>query len=377
MLILFPVMPAPAQAPSPAPAPSPSPAQQPATDPTISIRPVTPEPITLRSKLSLMATGSDASLNALYKKTATLILSGRPLAGIVTQPQEDDIAGVSENGTAVRTRALRMDFFLDRTEANRKAWDEMLRARPEGTLSFTAQASIAADGVVVRPGGPQTTIQVIRPGYLTLALALSAALGLAVILAGRNTGLLRDALLPEARALPGLSPTLRPYSLAQVQLAIWTVVTLASFMIVYLGTGDLNSFPSSALVLLGISSATALAATTINLGRDDPGKDARIAAAATYRALYSADPGNPALAAPREILLGATTRHFLPDILNEDRAPSVHRLQMLAWTLVLAVLYLIETMTQLSLPDLNTNLLALMGISGGVYLGFKFPTPQS
>jgi hypothetical protein len=43
----------------------------------------------------------------------------------------------------------------------------------------------------------------------------------------------------------------------------------------------------------------------------------------------------------------------------------------------LGVIYVIRVNSDLQVPSLGTNLLLLMGISGGVYLGFKLPEQQS
>ena len=52
----------------------------------------------------------------------------------------------------------------------------------------------------------------------------------------------------------------------------------------------------------------------------------------------------------------------------------MHRLQVLLWTFVLGVVFVASVAHVLSMPEFNTTLLALMGISGATYLGFKMPT---
>jgi hypothetical protein len=59
--------------------------------------------------------------------------------------------------------------------------------------------------------------------------------------------------------------------------------------------------------------------------------------------------------------------------LNDEAGMSIHRLQMVVWTLVLAFVFVSEVFQELRMPDLDVSLLALMGVSAGTYLGFKVP----
>jgi len=58
----------------------------------------------------------------------------------------------------------------------------------------------------------------------------------------------------------------------------------------------------------------------------------------------------------------------------DDRgAVALERLQVIVWTLVLSGVFLTSVIWDLTMPDFNTTLLALMGISSGTYLGFRLP----
>jgi hypothetical protein len=64
----------------------------------------------------------------------------------------------------------------------------------------------------------------------------------------------------------------------------------------------------------------------------------------------------------------------LRDILSDKNGVSIHRLQNVLWTLIVGVIYIQFVATQSSLPDetvLTDNLLMLMGISTGAYVGLK------
>ena len=54
-----------------------------------------------------------------------------------------------------------------------------------------------------------------------------------------------------------------------------------------------------------------------------------------------------------------------------------HRFQMMTWTLILGVIFIFGVFQQLAMPKFDATLLALMGISSGTYLGFKWPTAEA
>ena len=46
---------------------------------------------------------------------------------------------------------------------------------------------------------------------------------------------------------------------------------------------------------------------------------------------------------------------------------------MAAWTVVLGLVFIVQVVNDLSMPDFSPTLLGLMGISSGTYIGFKLP----
>jgi hypothetical protein len=54
---------------------------------------------------------------------------------------------------------------------------------------------------------------------------------------------------------------------------------------------------------------------------------------------------------------------------------SLHRCQIILWTLIVLVIYVIKLIGTMHLPDIPDKLLVLMGISGSTYLGFNYPKP--
>jgi hypothetical protein len=65
---------------------------------------------------------------------------------------------------------------------------------------------------------------------------------------------------------------------------------------------------------------------------------------------------------------------FWNDLVTDERgAVALDRFQIVAWTIVLGGIFLYEAVWDLTMPEFNATLLALMGISSGTYLGFKLP----
>jgi hypothetical protein len=139
----------------------------------------------------------------------------------------------------------------------------------------------------------------------------------------------------------------RPYSLARLQMALWTVVIIAGLFLVYLITATIFQIPGSVLVLMGVSGATYLGARVL---------DARnAAAAAPVTAAYP--PGR--------------SRGLWIDIVSDERGVALHRAQMLLWTLVMVGLFLAELFRRLVFVEFDDTMLGLLGISNGAYLALK------
>jgi hypothetical protein len=68
---------------------------------------------------------------------------------------------------------------------------------------------------------------------------------------------------------------------------------------------------------------------------------------------------------------------WFKDITTDLNGTAVHRLQVLCWTLALGVVFIINVYRNLTMPEFNATLLALMGISCAGYVGFKYPEVNS
>jgi len=225
-------------------------------------------------------------------------------------------------------------------------------------------------------------------------------------------------------------------SLARVQMAFWFFLVIAAFLFIWLAIGELPTIPVSILALIGIASGTTLGAAIIDSSKrasaravvESEGKKQTAAdnlktsietkikerkqLETSIKELSSSDPGSlalievkkqqstdlsrtieqlqgelrtikaqlPGLKEKSETARGQQTavssRTFLDDLFSDESGWSFHRVQMGVWTLVLGFVFVGEVMEYLAMPDFDTTLLALMGISSGTYLGFKLPEQQ-
>jgi hypothetical protein len=68
---------------------------------------------------------------------------------------------------------------------------------------------------------------------------------------------------------------------------------------------------------------------------------------------------------------------LLEDLLTEEPGTyDFHRFQILAWTVLLGSVFIAKVIKDKAMPQFDTNLLLLMGISSGAYIGFKVANPR-
>lgn len=229
--------------------------------------------------------------------------------------------------------------------ADGKKWRALLTGDGIAPLRAVTigMANKPADADAVLPRAQAATVPTLEIFNLWLSVLGAAgivAIATGIIMACWNTGLLRDRVpLPGGADQP-------PFSLGRVQMAVWLVLSVGGYLAIWLITGARSGLITPGLLtLLGISGMSGLAARLIDVGTPAPAS--------------------------------ARSAGFFRDIVSEgygaDRSVAVHRLQMLAWTLILGMIFVWTVLTSFSFPDFDSNLLLLMGISSGTYIGFKFP----
>jgi hypothetical protein len=73
----------------------------------------------------------------------------------------------------------------------------------------------------------------------------------------------------------------------------------------------------------------------------------------------------------------AKTKGFLTDIMSDENGISIHRFQMVGWTIILTFVLVYGVRTNLTMPEFSETLLTLMGISSGTYVTLRVPEKHS
>jgi hypothetical protein len=143
-------------------------------------------------------------------------------------------------------------------------------------------------------------------------------------------------------------------SLSLFQIFIWTVITVWGLLYVYIVTGSLLSLTTEMMALLGIAGAGSVLARWISTS----GADGSSRAASTT---------------PKR------TSVSLWEILSSDGRFDLLKLQLLVFTLTIAIYVVWRIADTAAFPALDTNTLLLLGVSQGVYIGGKLAgsTPLS
>ena len=237
-------------------------------------------------------------------------------------------------------------FRLARTAADKAVWTDLLGAPPiagerEVAIGLMLDATHRLPAEAKFPA--KVTLAIFSPLRLAAGGALIAVALVAFIYLARNTDIVRD-----SRPAVLQAGERRPYSLARCQMAFWFFLVLAGFFLIWLITGDYNGIVTEqTLVLVGISAATGAFSVAI---------DSNKGAATPQWPIHTS---------------------FFDDLLTDVNGIALHRYQMLVWTIALGIIFLYSAYQTLATPDFDANLLTLLGVSSGTYLGFKFPEKQS
>ncbi|MDZ4814122.1 MAG: hypothetical protein SGI99_16160 [Pseudomonadota bacterium] len=274
------------------------------------------------------------------------------------------------------------DQSNDDEEHNRESWSTFLRDNEsccQSALHLKEMNVAIAIAIGTRPAaalGPSQNIQfrvedrsVVAWTFWVLLIVFVLGYGLCI----RSPTLLRDA--------PGGS-----YSLAKSQMAFWGLVVALCFSGVWFVIGTMELIPNEVLILLGISALTGwlapIAGTTsmTNAMADLNTQQQHVLRAAANANAQLQDTAEHAakLQSINDSMLRTAARAhlqriegFLRDICSDGNGIGVHRVQAVAWTLILGVVFVCEVTTVISMPVFSTNLLLLLGISNGTYLTMK------
>lgn len=147
----------------------------------------------------------------------------------------------------------------------------------------------------------------------------------------------------------------RPYSFSRVQLAWWTLIIISSVISIIIVRGDMPTFNTSTLYLLGISSATTIGATLIDIN-DKSTLD------------------------PADLAQNMKGQDLFIDILSDKNGINIHRFQTVVFNIIFGVWFIISVLNKIGsagiklddiLPVIADRNLILLGVSSGVYAALK------
>lgn len=251
---------------------------------------------------------------------------------------------------AVNLRAATVQFHLRITPDNRTTWTHLLSPLVfERAVRFSVGLELQDpfDTDFTLEGRP-ATLKVLDPLWLALALAVVVVFGGAFCVLAARTGLLMERV-----AGTQASPDTLRFSLAKVQLAVWFFVVFSTFLAIWLATGNFNTINSSIVATLGISAGTALGDAYLKSARP-----------MSESAHASAQPVS---------LPDRGPARFVRELVSDGEGYSIYRLQMLAWTVALVIVFLADVYYDLVMPSFGPELLYLLGVSSGTYVAHRVP----
>ena len=152
-----------------------------------------------------------------------------------------------------------------------------------------------------------------------------------------------------------LSYQKRTISVSKTQILIWTLVTIFGIIYVHRVSAAFLDITPQVLILLGMGGITAIFAkyqATRNGADDQPTPQ-----------------GEEATAEEQEP--GQATSESKPSTFKNGK-DDIFKFQMLSFTFLTAIIVFLEILKNNAFPVLPENLIVVMGISNGVYLGNKF-----
>jgi hypothetical protein len=351
----------------------------------------------LRDWLAVVLKGDTSSLDL---TKAVLVLNGVPITGMTPSRYTNDNKAVI--------------FHLIRTTDNHDAWATVLGSPNDWTRKVTVTlqfpSTTATGGAQIVGGATASTtfqLRLMSLGWLSLGSVVLLAVVAGVWYLAKTSSLLKDSLLPQ------LPPELQTFSLGRCQMAWWSVLIVGAFLFLLTLLWDYNTVTAQALVLMGISAATAVFAVQVDASKDSPigrtnenlqaldlhswddvkklKKKIEETDAARSRLKSAAVPDAFEIAKLEDQLITLNnkkrtyddakatfkTQGFWKDITTDVNGPALHRLQVVVWTVILGGVFVAGVYRDLAMPEFSPTLLALMGVANGAYLGFKFPEQQS
>jgi len=319
---------------------------------------VIPDTIRLGKDLKIGIYKLPAFIDAAAKsnQTITLYLNDLAIKGIVPE---------------VDTRTHTLSFRLKRTDDSKENWNQLLgKCLTEWTRNVSV--TVGLDKGTTISSDRKVNLSIISATGFIFWLLFLMIVGFIFLRYAYCSAILRN-YGPDS-----------PYSLAYTQIAFWFFLVLFSYVFIWLASGEWNSIPDSILVLLGIATGTLLGARVIDDNKLTSlrTKNEELQTQLSALQAQASPPADQVSLLQSQIktnndaivrLLSLKSEGFLNDILNDINGPSIHRLQMVVWTLTFGCIFCFKVYQNLAMPEFSSTQLALIGISSGTYLGFKLP----
>lgn len=278
------------------------------------------------------------------------------------------LGGTKMPGTPLTPGDGTLSFRLERQSDSVdgvRAWNAVMREILADD-DHAIRVGVADDKGTLAMAGGKTPFAV-SSHRLAWSLLVCAAVIAVLIWLGRVTGW---AWVRDSYALPDGVATRRemPFSLGRSQMLFWTVIVLTAWLLVGLAAGDWAGFNESSWILMGVGAGTVLGSVSTGM---PPVLEKLIAA---YRTAQEAQPPDIAAieAAAAALRKEVCSRSWWSDVSSDyGEIQGLHRMQSLLFTVLIGGYFLIQAYLHGAMPDLSTNVLALLGISGGAYVGFK------
>lgn len=238
-------------------------------------------------------------------------------------------------------------FFMPNEGDVTKLWDYLMDSRGKdeffeknvsvsiGLESLDTLERTALDPIPTKidgkPGRTYTLI-LVHKGWFGACIVVLIALIVFFIVVASRTDMLRDTGPPPATGR-------KPYSLARVQMGIWFLVIISSWLLLYVCLHHFDLLNEKILILMGITAGTGVGGLALDTNKGHE--------------------------------VSTPSEGFLKDLISDHSNISLFRFQNLAWTIVLVIVFIRSVVVFLKMPEFDMTLLTLMGISSGTYIGAK------
>ncbi len=164
--------------------------------------------------------------------------------------------------------------------------------------------------------------------------------------------------LTRSSTLLKVASTDSQFSLAYTQIAFWTLIVIISYLYLWMSTQEYNTLTASALIIMGISTATTSGSRLISKRMQQK----RLAE--DQSATNDQDKQG-------EAVFIRPSKGFFSDLFCDDNGSSISRMQMILWTLIMGVVFIWVVIKEKQMPEFSDSQLLLIGISSGAYLLLK------